>query len=895
MARSISQESLNKIAQTHAAEPILIVEIAWTLDGQPISYATQDINTVTASGVSKTIPGDVVEIGTIDSVLAVSMNESSDEVDLAIYDRDGKIKEIINYNDIMLRDVFVYQWFKGIELDEKFLIFQGKINSPISWSETDRTVKFSVVSQLEDNVVGFSPEEGEFPDLPEDLIGKVWPECFGTTFHEPALQIDKKHSGTLGDGCGIADFTIPDRIAALNAISSYLNDLFFLYAVAAGFAGILGLADVEEQLEDKANQFSQQRIQYIQESLDLQEIYDQQLASECAQFRVVGGEWFPRGGLTLEIDGARFIGSFSGPFGEEGSDIFTVNQAIHPEFDNYPPKIRPFAEGFEVTQADGQSFFVPTGQILGDEAGEFFAQAGAKVEIFSNESLRYIVSITPGKGGINNTGVLKVAAHTTFDSGERVLVDVPNNLFSVYKQNYGSVTATIVEINDALSKQQPPWEDKIHVTFQSSIGPNPISIMRYLIEKYTDFPVDVESFNECRDRLANYPMHFCLKQKKNILTVLRELSYMSRTAISLKAGKFFCRYLPAEPEIAHTFSRDNVNTQTVELGFSTTEDLITRFVGTWRAHGAQEEDSTVVQEYNVKKYGTHEETFDFYAYNYLDIIQKVMTFWLIRRGNTWKKLTFQSALDALNVETFDGVHLNFDQDWASDPNVNPILGMVEQADYNFENNTMDFTVWTGVCSGEMEPYDFSYPADVSETLTFPTPTEIANGFAGSNGPGKDAAGNLNPVGRVNTTRVEFAEQPNDPYDINALPNRRVSDKGVGKPSDVGDTGPGAPKVNTSGNLNLATPPPPTPPGGFNPIANDDPIFFIDIRTTQIADSDNPGQTATLDTFFFEITNNILKGDVSASWTDGENDSNFDFKYDDEGGVWGAGTAFLKDD
>ena len=895
MARTISQASLDKLAETHAVEPVLVIEIAWALGGTPIRYATKDISVLDSQGVTITVPGKVVEVGNIDSVVAVSMNESSEEVSLILDDRDGSIKEIMNLNDIMLRDVKVYQWFEGIDFDERFLIFQGKINSPIRWSETDRTVKFDVISQLEDNEVGFSPEEGEFPDLPDEMIGKVWPECFGTSVHQQMLQIDKKHTGSLGDGCGIADFTLPSRAAALTVIEQFLNSLFLLYAIAAGFAGIIGLDDLEEQLEDKANSFALQRVNYIQQRIDVNALYAEQLATECTTFRVIGGEWFPRGGLTLDINGAKFVGSFGGALGVQGSDTFFVSESIHPEAENYPPKVLPFAEGFGVQGAPGgDTFFIPTGQILGDQAGAFFAQAGSSVKIATNEPLRYVVSVTPGVGGINGTGVLKVAAFATFESGERVLVDVPSNLYNVFQQNYGSVTATIVQVTDALSKQTPPWEDTLYVTFQSSVGPNPIDIMQYLIQKYTDFPVDTVSFDACRVRLANYPMHFCLTQKKNILTVLQELAYMSRTAISLKVGSFFCRYLPEKPPSVHEFNLDNVVTQSVELSFTDTEDLVTKFKGAWRAHGAQDKDNEIVLRYNVKKYGTHEDTFDFYAYNFLDIVIKVMTFWIIRRGNTWKKLKFQAGLDALNVETFDGVNLNFDTDWASDPDGNPLRASIEQADYNFGTNQMDITAWTGVRSGEMTPYDFAYPADVSEFLTFPTPPEEAAGFAGSNGPGKDASGNIAQIGGGNTTRVTFGNQADDPYSINRIPNRATTDKGTSKPSDVGDKNPGSPIINTTGNLNPTLPPPATTDIPVNTIPSQDPIFFLDIRTTKFADSDNPGQTATLDTFFREITDNTLKGNTTAKWTDGTNDSEFDFKYDDTGNKWGAGTAFLQE-
>jgi hypothetical protein len=903
MARQLTASAINKLAQTHGVEPIIIVEIQWVAGGPARRYATKDIDTLDVNSNVITIAGKIQEIGSVDSAVAITLNESSEEFDLVLDDTDGTIKEIINVTDIMLRDVFIYQWFEGIDFSERFLIFQGKINSPITWSETDRTVKFSVVSQLEDKDVGFSPEEGLFPDLPDDMVGKLWPECFGTSVHQKAIQVDYKHQGSLGEPVGLADFTLPAKAAALSIIRGYLLALFGLYAIAAGYAGALGLDQAQDQLIAKANGFAAQAGQFADQILETNNIYLDQLATERSSFRVIGGEHFPRGSLKLKISDAIFTGAFQGPEGQPGSDIFAVSCADHPERKNFHAgatpcgnasncqttgnainqcKQFPSAEGYIVDQAGiGGAFFVPTGTILGENAGVFFAQGGASVTIFSNEPIRYFVSITPGS-------VLKVASFATFDGGERVLVDVPDSLYTVSTQGFGGISVKVVTISDALSKvANANWEDTIYVTYRSSVGPNPIDIMKYLIQKYTTVPIDTASFATCRSALANYPMHFCLTKKKNIVTVIKELAFMARLAISIKSGKFFCRYLPAKPNSEFTFNEDTVNTQSLELGFTDTEELVTKYIATWRAHGAQDEDNRVVMRYNVEKYGVHEQTVDMYAFNYISAIVKTLTFWINRRGHTWKKLKFQSALDALNVETFDGVTLNFQGDYASTGGVG-ILADVEQANYNPDTNTMDFEVWTGVRSGEMTQYDLAYPASVSTLLSFPDPVAEAAGFGGGNGPGQNAAGNINRKGRRQNTTVQMNN--NDAYGDGS---RKTSDKGSRKPSDIGDQNPGAPIVNTTGGAVFGLPGPETPPLVSTALVQEGDVYFLDIRTTEVADSEL-GTSTTLDTFFEEISGGKLKGRTDSCWKDGSNDAVLDFKFDDEGGKWGVATAFLKD-
>lgn len=894
MARNISTQALNTLAQSHGVEPIIIVEVQWLAEGDYTRYSTHDI------------PGSkakLLDVSAIDSAVAISLNDSSEEFDLIIDDTDGSIKTIIDTNDIHLRDVKVYQWFRNLAFSDRFIIFQGKINSPITWSETDRTVKFSVVSQLEDKDVGFSPEEGTFPDLPDDMIGKLWPECFGTSVHQKAIQVDFKYSGSLGESVGLRDFTIPSRQAALNLISNYLTSLGVLYSTAAGFAGVLGLVEAQESLESKANNFFAQAGQKNEEIADLALILASQAATEKDSFRVIGGAEFPRGSLKLQINEAVFTGSFV-------DDVFHVSCADHPEAKNFYPnqtpcgnptectnqggcKTFPNTEGFSITQANGSGQFIPTGNILGDQAGAFFAQGGAAVTIYSKEPLRYFVSITPGK-------VLKVAAFTTFEGGEKVLVDVPTNLYTTYTQNYSGVNVKVVRLHDALSKQDPPWEDTIYVTYQSSVGPNPISIMKYLINKYSSVPIDKASFNKCQSALENYPMHFCLTKKSNIVTVLRELAFMARVALTIKNGRFFCRYLAERPKSEFTFNESNVLSQSVELGFTDTEELVTKYIAKWRSHGAQDEDNNAVVAYNVKKYGIHEEELDFYAYNYPSAIIKSLTFWINRRAHTWKKLRFKTALDALNVEAFDGVTLDFANNYHANEST---LGYVEEGTYNPSDNTLDFNVWTGVRAGDMTEYDLAYPQNISTSLTFPDEVATASGFAGRDGPANTSSGNIFRYGQkqgVNVTYTpseadidneEAKRQAEDPFNYGV---QAKQDVGGGKISDVDDKKPGNPTTNATGQTTTGSPPPATPGINSGTINTPGETFWIDIRTTQVADSANPGQVTTFSTFFKEVTGGTLKGSTASTWTDGSEEGEFDFKFDTEGAKFGAGTAFLKD-
>jgi len=61
-------------------------------------------------------------------------------------------------------------------------------------------------------------------------------------------------------------------------------------------------------------------------------------------------------------------------------------------------------------------------------------------------------------------------------------VDVPADLYTVTTKTYGSVTAVQIVVNKALSTiTDQGWSVDLYVTFESSVGPDIVEIVKYLI------------------------------------------------------------------------------------------------------------------------------------------------------------------------------------------------------------------------------------------------------------------------------------------------------------------------------------------------------------------------------------------------------------------------------
>lgn len=123
--RTIDSAALAKLAQNYGTEPVTIIEVQWVDGGQRFQYADRDIS-------SANIKGKILSLGTMDNVSVItgatqSTNPSA-TVDVVLDDIDGAIKSIIDHNDIHLRPCWIYQWFEGLDISDKFLLFRGEIN-----------------------------------------------------------------------------------------------------------------------------------------------------------------------------------------------------------------------------------------------------------------------------------------------------------------------------------------------------------------------------------------------------------------------------------------------------------------------------------------------------------------------------------------------------------------------------------------------------------------------------------------------------------------------------------------------------------------------------------------------------------------------------------------------
>ena len=932
--RDISSASLAKLATRFGTEPINILEVDW-VDGSTQQYADRDI--------PDAVQGKIQTIGELDNVVGISLNTQTQQISITLDDTDGSIKAIIDQHDIHKRPARLYQWFEGLDLGESFLIFQGLISSPITWNEGDRTVSFTLVSKLEDRQCGFSAEEGAFAQIPEKLVGQPWPMLFGTPLNVPALAITDPLVGTITHGVGIHDYTIEMQRSVIATQHGNCNIIALIFEEQRADCAAHGDDAGANDYKSRESQALTRMSELATESANLKTELDSQMAQEAGSVTILNGEKYPQGvSLRLDINSGIFTGSFTG-------NVFNITAREHPQKATKTDTPHITCSLQTRIPATGPRELVNyTEEVTGSSASWFWAECGSRAKLADAEPIDHIVSIVPGT-------VLSVSAKRAFE-GIKQLVTVPPSYYTVFTQDFGDCAPVMVRLNKPLSSYTDEgWEDQIYITFQSSVGPNTVDILAYLIETYTpELAIDAASFNHVRERLALYPSSFAILDKKNVVQVLQEIARQCRCAIWLDGDTFFLRYLSEKPTPTISITQSDIVPKSMEVFHTNTEDLITSVTCEWKPHYAVDNPNKVVLKYNVKTYGTQERTDDYYIYNVQDYVVKSATFWMIREANTWKKVRFSTFLHKLQLEAFDPVTLNFSKPYVSSA---PITGIVETANYDSASNQIKFEVWTPVKAGTMVPYNFAFPADISETDIFPTVVEEGAGVAGGDNPFKNSNGVL-MIGQVGAslagamsasdTHLTVASTqgpfPSTPFKIaieaevmivtsmgsssftvtrgadDTTPvahaagtlvtamlgsatvvtisgYRSRQDHGGKYPSDKADKALPPPPLVDTGQFDKTDPKLKTPDYKANPYVPGNTATTIDIRKTIIADSAN-NETARLDSFFIRIKDKKLQMDKDAMIATGtyfdDKSGVFDFKYDDTGKKYGAGTAFLQE-
>lgn len=176
--------------QKTGTDPIITVDINW--NGSYVKYSSIELDGYQAR---------LLSISSIDSTTTISGSTSNQQVSIVLRDDDGVIKDILDSVDVFNRPVKIYLSYDS---SERMLLFDGNITTPLEWGEGDRSVSFTILTDLVGAEAGYSVEDTE-DTYNNDIEGVAWPFIFGNVGWSKALKIKSTQVAVLDTSTVSAD------------------------------------------------------------------------------------------------------------------------------------------------------------------------------------------------------------------------------------------------------------------------------------------------------------------------------------------------------------------------------------------------------------------------------------------------------------------------------------------------------------------------------------------------------------------------------------------------------------------------------------------------------------------------------------------------------------------
>lgn len=325
--------------------------------------------------------------------------------------------------------------------------------------------------------------------------------------------------------------------------------------------------------------------------------------------------------------------------------------------------------------------------------GGFVAQAGSVVKNNSTDYV-YVVSIIPGT-------VLKVSAYKSTGYGHAsTLVTLPSDYYTIEEVDFGR-PYKVVEIHMKKRPQDidPCLENDLYVDFQSDFGTNPVDIIKWLIETYTDLEVNSISFNDVRNKLEKYPIGFIVKDRPKVMDLVKDIAFQARCVLYIYDETIYIKYFSEAPTTVGIIGDSDIYQDTLVESYET--DFATSYTIEWDGGIAQpirdsKDTKTFTLEHYIWKYGLQKRNDHYYTIQNRELAEKTATFWLIRFSNLWKTVTFEGPLSLFRYLIYEAVMFN---------GVRAII--TEQA---ATDTGVKVKLWLPIRLGENKEYFWAWPA-----------------------------------------------------------------------------------------------------------------------------------------------------------------------------------------
>lgn len=644
--RTLTADTLRRLQNPRGENPILVVKLI--LPGGGAMWFSD--RTVTIDSVR--LDGRIMEAGTLET--SVKVDGGSRIVgtvgvqSLTLSDNDLALKTLMDTTDLQGTYVSVYHWFGGQTQADLLLLLKGRIEAAPSWNEMDRTLSFEVETPRRLKPVPFAPTESDGLDVDEDLLGRVWPMCFGTPSDVPACAIKMPPSGNL-----VQDLTQNGKIQTIDGVVTQVESSTF---------------EVDNPNDDfPQDQEVTVRVgnEYITGSFDGNTftVTERQVDRYTGLNATADGET-----ITLPA-GKRAAGYYISVY-NTGTLVF--RGYCHKQVGRlcYIWAASPSWTGTLEARVNRYPFT--------PEEGARWVHKGGTPVVVTNQPVVYVANQLASTS-IKRVRAWRQIAHDD-QSGytRRQIVTVDPAIYTVDLSNSDYNGATTITFEERLSDRDAGWDDEIFVTVESSVGSNTADALAHLIDNQTEGSLTAgASFDTVAEQIQNYPSNFAILDQDDVLNLVGSIAWQARCGVTWNGATAELHYLSLEPT-TNVLALTNTSLAEGGIKLSTTaiEDVVTVFNAEWQPNYSDRKPKKIVYQTNIARYGKREQTYRFWIYQRRSLVAKSAAFWAMRRGRIWRLVdAAQWGLEALHVDPLDYVQWDISGFYSAVPALTLSAGM----------------------------------------------------------------------------------------------------------------------------------------------------------------------------------------------------------------------------
>lgn len=652
----------------------------------------------------------------------------------------------------------IYHKYEGI--DETILLFSGKVSTPFEWRESDMTLTFDVVSDIDSREIGKEILESDYIGAVAGIVpisfGTVTNVCLPKIYEKPKVKTTQQW-GCSGNWVSIPTTAAPNGWQNSNYYSLYGDYDFILCGYFMKWLPNLGLniplddassypLDTEVTLSLSKTwgiikgKFTNKFGLYAFEVTSWQTQFEQLAHTYDVTFQDGwyldhdNNGYFVRRPVSSGIDYSKCCFWFrstlnattGSPYSNQNHVIRIINVVLDSANTQY---VKCYVD---ITAADVDT----TGTFYTFSAGKFGPWMLPSGSDLVFEDIPYVEAYAlPLNSDFYGLKVYAYQTVTTPEGTTKSLRELPSDWHVDYNFRNLGFPALVIErpISEALDQKiqsqfatvttwESKWDSKIVVSYyhtqRGDQMTNVAKIIKWILETYTNVVCDTTTFDQVAIDVDKYPANFIVTEKKDALTLVSEIAWQARCALNIVNGIAYLKYLSKRPTIVSDVRDDVIEEATVSMYFDELTQVVTHLTAKWKKDCLADKDIEIVYKNNIDIFGLHKQEYTFYIYANQDLIKKSLTFWGQRYSNLWKHVKCATFLPTVPLEYLDAIYLR--------SNLIESLALCESIAFNTDEKTITLDTWTPILAGTSTESNLAWLDDsadvkpnVSTVLTAP--------------------------------------------------------------------------------------------------------------------------------------------------------------------------------